>query len=90
MKIKHIKIILLSYTMLSCFMIMTGLWAIDIGASGMSLEAKYGTSFKAMNGLFSREPILQYHMGLWLVGISSFMLSIIVIIVIMNWKEKEV
>lgn len=46
---------------------MSGLWAIDIGASGMVLHAQNGMNVMISNGWWVREPIKQYHIGLWLV-----------------------
>lgn len=75
--------------MLSSILIVTGLWAIDIGASGMTLEAKYGIDMPVSNGFWGRDSIQQYHIGLWLVGLSSFILTIIVIAVILEWKDED-
>jgi hypothetical protein len=75
--------------MLSGILIVTGLWAIDIGASGMIIEAKYGVPMPVSNGFWGRDSMQQYHIGLWLIGLSSFMLIIIVIAVILEWKDEN-
>lgn len=46
-----------------------GLWAIDIGASAMSVGAE------TANGWFGREGIQQFHIGLWLCYASMMILA---------------
>ena len=48
------------------FFLLTGLWALDVGASGMVWEAVYGEA-EAVGLGFGRGAITQYHLGLMLV-----------------------
>ncbi len=75
MRENQLKIILISLWFLCMFMILSGLWAIDIGVSGMVYHAR-GFETWVTNGIWSRSPLLQYHIGLWLIGIASFVFSI--------------
>ena len=53
------------------FLLISALWAIDIGASGMAWEAAYGEG-QVQGLLFIREANTQYHLGLGIVYIVFF------------------
>ena len=54
------------------FFLITGLWAIDIGASGMIWETATGITAQAQGLGFTREPNTHYHLGLGTVYIIFF------------------
>ena len=56
-----------------------GLWAVDIGASCMVVNAQNSLNLKVTNGWFIRDPAKQYHRGLFMSGISTLLISIIAI-----------
>lgn len=64
--------IILCGSFLMLIFLVSGLWAIDIGFSGTVVSIQTGETIMATNGDFVREPIQQYHMGLYLVILSSF------------------
>lgn len=59
------------------FFVLTGIWAVDIGASGMVLNEKYNIDLQVENGWVARSPMQHYHIGLWLIGISTMLLCIL-------------
>lgn len=52
--------------MLCVFTILLGVWSVDVGASGMVLEAQTGVEVLAGNGFVFRSACQQYHVGLYL------------------------
>src|SRR4030042_3502774 len=83
MEKRQTELLLFYFTTVFSVIAVIGLWAIDIGASGMVIESKYGIDITATNGYWAREPIQQYHIGLWLVGVSITVLSSFVILCFM-------
>ena len=81
MSLNEKKAILFIISFASIFFICSGLWAIDIGASGMSLQ-EAGINTYTTNGWWVREPIQQYHIGLWLVGIFSLVQTFVLVFAI--------
>lgn len=79
LSIEEKKAIILILSFASIFFIVSGLWAIDIGASGMALKSS-GIQVYASNGWWVREPIQQYHIGLWLVGIFSLIQCLLIVL----------
>ena len=65
---KYNKILLL---FLLQFILLSSLWAIDVGASGMVLEQEYGPAH-AQGLAFLRSANNQYHLGLGLVYLVFF------------------
>jgi len=63
------QLTVLTVIILGLFFVMLGLWAIDIGVSGMI------SGFSVTNGWDwgTRTPVQQYHIGLWLVGIGTLL-----------------
>jgi len=57
------------------FIFVSGLWALDIGASGMISEAYTKLNYITQGLGFIRTPVNQYHLGLLLATI-VFMISI--------------
>lgn len=72
---------------------MMGLWAVDIGVSGMVINAQHpNLNVMAINGWFVREPVQQYHIGLWLIGIGMIIIiniSILSIVYLGGRKNEE-
>lgn len=73
------------------FIGLTGLWCVDIGTGGMVLNAEYGLDIQVGNGWFARSPIQQYHIGLWLLGISVLLMCILLVynIIIYDHQPKS-
>jgi len=61
---------------------MLGIWAIDIGITGMA------NNLQATNGWWIRDACQQYHIGLFLVGIGTLCLTMLVISLIMIFPIK--
>ena len=78
------QITVLIIIILGLFFVMLGLWAIDIGVSGMV------SGFSVTNGWDwgTRTPIQQYHIGLWLVGIGTLLSVVSSIFGIVEWKKE--
>ena len=78
------QITVLIIIILGLFFVMLGLWAIDIGVSGMM------NGFSVTNGWDwgTRTPIQQYHIGLWLVGIGTLLSVVSSIFGIVEWKKE--
>ena len=73
---KNVQFLIGVFLIFSIIFGMTGLWAIDIGASAMLIEEKYGES-TVTNGWWNRKPVRHYHIGLWFVGICITILSVL-------------
>ena len=73
--------------LLCVFLTVSGLWAIDIGATTMVAQSA-GINMKVSNGWFVRSGIQQYHMGLYMVTIAMLFLSFLTLISIFS-KDKE-
>jgi len=69
------------------FFLLSGFWAIDIGASGMVWESVYGQAEATGLG-FYRGATTQYHLGLMLVYIVFFIQLTWLLYVILNKKDK--
>lgn len=80
-----IMMVLITLTIL----FMSGLWAIDIGASGIASE-ELGVDFQAQGLGFIRSANAQYHLGLMLSMISFLLLSFICIFLLFKEKRKNV
>ena len=84
---KQIRFVLLCLAVTSIVFIGLGMWAIDIGVSGMVND------LPCTNGFFTRDSIQQYHIGLWMVGISSVLMTMILICTIsfgtFNVREEK-
>ena len=78
------QITVLIIIILGLFFVMLGLWAIDIGVSGMV------SGFSVTNGWDwgTRTPIQQYHIGLWLVGIGTLLSVVSSIFGMVEWKKE--
>jgi len=59
------------------FLIISGLWAVDIGASGMIIESQIGVPITAGNGWTFRSSMQQYHIGLYIIAAGMFMLVVL-------------
>lgn len=68
------------------FFLLTGLWAIDIGASGMVWEAVYSEA-EAVGLGFSRGASTQYHLGLLIIYIVFFIQLSWILFMILNQKD---
>lgn len=75
----------ISIILLLQFLLLTGFWAIDIGASGMNVEAAMGEQVVAKGLGFERSPSNQYHMGLGLV----YMVFMVQLMWILNYVVQE-
>lgn len=74
-------LIFISGAMISmCFM---GLWAVDVGAAGIA-SGGYITS-----GFWMRNPMQQYHIGLWLIEGSALFMFMITCATIILTDKKE-
>jgi len=58
-------------------MLVSGAWAVDISVSAMVMSLKTGEQIILTSGWWNREPILQYHIGLYLIYISSLIIALI-------------
>lgn len=81
---KITQVATLSVVVLGFFFIMIGLWAIDIGVSGMA------NGFSVTNGWEwgTRAAIRQYHIGLWLVGIGALLSVMSSLFGIIDWWKE--
>ena len=70
------------------FFLLTGFWAIDIGASGMVWEAVYGPS-QAAGLAFARSAVTQYHIGLMLVYLVFIIQTAWMLWMILNYSQKS-
>tara|TARA_Y100000310_G_scaffold59038_1_gene54369 strand:+ start:3728 stop:3982 length:255 start_codon:yes stop_codon:yes gene_type:complete len=71
------------------FFLLTGIWAIDIGASGLVWDAVYGNS-QAQGMGFIRSANQQYHLGLGLVYIVAFIeLAWLLWLILKNGKTNN-
>ena len=87
MTIEEKRAIILILSFASIFFIVSGLWAIDIGASGIALKSS-GMNIITTNGWWIREPIQQYHIGLWLVGIFSLIQCLLIVLALFMVRPK--
>ncbi|RKX50046.1 MAG: hypothetical protein DRP38_01810 [Thermotogae bacterium] len=78
------QITVLAVIILGFFFVMMGLWAIDIGVSGMV------SGFSVTNGWDwgTRTAVQQYHIGLWLVGIGTLLSVMSSLFSIIEWKNE--
>ena len=60
-------------------MVVSGTWAIDISVSAMATSSYIGKPVLVTSGWWNRNPVLQYHIGLYLVYLSSLIISFIAI-----------
>jgi len=90
MNTKYIKILIL---FLLQFFLLSGLWAIDIGMSGMMFELGTDNEAVATGFGFMRTPNQQYHMGLLVVYLVFFVQVIwllwVILTKISKLKEKK-
>lgn len=83
----YLKIV---FVMTLQFMIISGLWAVDIGTSALVSQNSFpDAQFKTQGLLFTRDANTQYHLGLALVYLSFFILSCIYIYSILNEKKRQ-
>jgi len=71
------------------FFLLSGFWAIDIGASAMCWEQSYAGAAQAQGLGFLRSANNQYHLGLIIVYIVFFLQLSWMLWAILNWKSKE-
>lgn len=71
------------------FLLLSGIWAIDIGSSGMCWEEIYDGTAKAQGLAFIRSANEQYHLGLGLVYLVFFLQLVWILNLIINTKEKQ-
>lgn len=69
-----------SIIMLFMFMFMTGIWAVDI-----SVGAMLTTNAEMTNGFWTRDPMVHYHLGLYIMIITFSCLMLLLI----NQKYKD-
>jgi len=60
-------------------LIMLGLWTIDISVSAMAISKSTGNQVLVTSGWWTRSPILQYHIGLYIIQCSALVLAAIAI-----------
>jgi len=53
-----------------------GMWCVDIGVSGMMLGKP------VESGFWTRDPKQEYHIGLWLLGVGSVLLALMLAIAV--------
>ena len=58
-------------------MLVSGAWAIDISVSAMVISSKTGEPIMVTSGWWNRDPVLQYHIGLYMVYLSSLIIALI-------------
>lgn len=68
------------------FIFVSGLWAIDIGASGANMQSA-GYELQAEGLLFSRTPTAQYHLGLLIASVCFLVVVVMYIFKIIGDKE---
>jgi len=84
MKSQH-KIYCLILVIIFFFLIMMGVWAIDIGVTGTEND------LSITNGWWTRDPCQQYHIGLLLVIIGTLLLVILsMCLIVVSPEKKEV
>jgi len=66
-------------TMICVSSTILGLWAIDISVAAMTVAQTTGLKVTVTSGWWTRDPLLHYHIGIYLVQISSTILAIIAI-----------
>ena len=82
----HLTIIL--FLVLSVSFVTVGLWCIDISVSAMVLKANGVEDIVVTNGWWIRDPVKQYHIGLWMAEVSSLVLACLVAICL-AWLCKK-
>lgn len=85
MKKLFIRILLI---LLLQFFIISGLWAIDIGASGMVWESVYGQQGQVQGLGFVRSASNQYHLGLGIVYLTFFVQTLWLIRIFVKEEKK--
>jgi len=58
-------------------MLVSGAWAIDISVSAMVISLKTEEPILVTSGWWNRDPVLQYHIGLYMVYLSSLIIALI-------------
>ena len=81
-------IVELIVVLLCFFIIMVGLWAVDIGVSGMIYKAQTGVELLAGNGYEFRNACQQYHNGLYLVFAGIILLCILCFFIITDKRYR--
>jgi len=59
--------------------ILFGLWSVDIGVSGMLIDGSSVSGFS-----FVRSPVQQYHLGLVVLVVSSFLLVLFYVFLMLD------
>ncbi len=81
---QYLKVVVI----LVCMTILvTGVWAIDISVSAMVASSKTGEQIILTSGWWNRSPILQYHIGLYMVYLSSLIISLIATYEVLRRKK---
>jgi hypothetical protein len=79
-KIHKFGIIFIAMTCIS--MIGIGIWSVDIGVSGMRIGRE------TTSGYWDRDSIQQYHLGLYLIEISTLLLVSLIIFAVI-WRDEK-
>ena len=82
---EDISVIYIVLNITCIVIIMMCLWAIDISASAMTVNAQNNLDLKLTNGFRVTDPMKMYHYGLWGITISS----IVMIFSIVNLSIKN-
>jgi hypothetical protein len=86
---KALKVEIMCLT-IAIFVICLGMWAIDVGVSGMLMEAQMGVEIYAGNGWQFRRAVQQYHMGLYLVIAGMFLMIWLCVVVVVDKHKTAV
>ena len=89
------EIIITIFVVLLCvYIIVLGLWSLDIGASAMILNAQLksngiDSTIIAGNGWQFNDACQQYHVGMYLVIAGMLLLSLLCIVLCVNQRKKK-
>ncbi|RLB78910.1 MAG: hypothetical protein DRH06_00410 [Deltaproteobacteria bacterium] len=65
-------------------MITFGLWTIDISVSAIQISSMTPLQVEVTSGWWTRDPVLQYHIGLYIIQIAALIMAAITFYEITN------
>lgn len=65
------------------------LWTIDISISAIMTEAMLGHTIMLTNGFSMRDPLQMYHVGIYLVVMTTFMMAILMVFCALRTYKKN-
>jgi len=79
-----------AFTAAICLSMITfGLWTIDISVSAIQISSMTPLQVEVTSGWWVRDPVLQYHIGLYIVQIAALIMAAITFYEITNNIERR-